>query len=58
MIREDDYLDTLISLNVSEHIEDDRAALERFRQALKPSGRLILSFLAQFAVEVHPHARR
>ena len=46
MIREDDYLDTLMSLNVIEHIEDDRAALERFRRALKPSGRLILSFPA------------
>ncbi|MNK87028.1 hypothetical protein D3C87_1069540 [compost metagenome] len=34
--------DTLICLNVLEHIEDDRAALKRMRTLLKPGGRLAL----------------
>lgn len=34
--------DTIICLNVLEHIEDDRAALARMRALLKPGGRLAL----------------
>ncbi len=34
--------DTVICLNVLEHIEDDRAALARLRELLEPGGRLIL----------------
>jgi SAM-dependent methyltransferase len=34
--------DTVICLNVLEHIRDDRAALERMRAMLAPGGRLVL----------------
>jgi glycosyltransferase involved in cell wall biosynthesis len=34
--------DTVVCLNVLEHIEDDRAALRRMRQLLTPGGRLVL----------------
>jgi len=34
--------DTIICLNVLEHIEDDRSALDRMRSLLKPDGRLAL----------------
>ncbi len=34
--------DTIVCLNVLEHIEDDRAALTRMRQLLVPGGRLVL----------------
>ena len=40
--------DTVICLNVLEHIEDDRAALKRLRSLLRPHGRLAL------LVPVHP----
>jgi SAM-dependent methyltransferase len=35
-------IDTVVCLNVLEHIEDDRAALADMRAALRPGGRLIL----------------
>jgi SAM-dependent methyltransferase len=35
--------DTVTALDVIEHIEDDRGALLRMREALKPDGRLVLS---------------
>ena len=35
-------VDTVICLNVLEHIEDDRATLADIRDALKPGGRLVL----------------
>ena len=34
--------DTIVCLNVLEHIQDDRAALQRMRQLLVPGGRLVL----------------
>lgn len=34
--------DTVVCLNVLEHIEDDRGALERMRSLLAPGGRLVL----------------
>ena len=34
--------DTVVSLNVLEHIEDDRLALQRIHELLAPSGRLVL----------------
>lgn len=34
--------DTVICLNVLEHVEDDRAALARLRELLEPGGRLVL----------------
>ena len=38
----DDSYDSLILVNVLEHIEDDTAALEGFRRILKPGGKLLL----------------
>ncbi len=38
----DRQLDTVVCLNVLEHIEDDAAALRRMRTLLAPSGRLVL----------------
>jgi glycosyltransferase involved in cell wall biosynthesis len=35
-------LDTIVCLNVLEHIEDDRQALARLHQSLVPGGRLVL----------------
>ncbi|MBM4373927.1 MAG: class I SAM-dependent methyltransferase [Deltaproteobacteria bacterium] len=35
--------DGVVALDVIEHIEDDRAALETMRAALRPDGRLVLS---------------
>ena len=35
-------MDTVICLNVLEHIEDDRASLSAIRQLLEPGGRLVL----------------
>ena len=35
-------LDTIICLNVLEHVEDDRGALRRLHDALAPGGRLLL----------------
>jgi glycosyltransferase involved in cell wall biosynthesis len=35
-------VDTVVCLNVLEHIEDDRTTLENIREALEPGGRLIL----------------
>jgi SAM-dependent methyltransferase len=35
-------LDTIVCLNVLEHIEDDRAALARLFASLEPGGRLVL----------------
>jgi glycosyltransferase involved in cell wall biosynthesis len=37
-----DRLDTVVCLNVLEHVEDDAAALRRLHDALMPGGRLIL----------------
>lgn len=37
-----DGFDSLICLNVLEHIEDDRGALEHMRRRLRPGGRLLL----------------
>ncbi len=34
--------DTIVCMNVLEHIEDDRATLSRFLELLKPGGRLVL----------------
>lgn len=55
--------DTVICLNVLEHIEDDRAALARMRGLLKPSGRLALlvpahAFLYNGFDEALGHYRR
>ena len=41
--------DTVVCLNVLEHVERDADALERFRDALLPGGRLLL------LVPAHPH---
>ena len=38
----DRQLDTVVCLNVLEHIEDDAAALRRMRTLLAPGGRLVL----------------
>jgi SAM-dependent methyltransferase len=38
----DERFDSIVMINVLEHIEDDRATLERLRTALDPGGRLIL----------------
>jgi glycosyltransferase involved in cell wall biosynthesis len=38
----DHAFDTVVCLNVLEHVEDDAAALEQFREILVPGGRLIL----------------
>ena len=35
-------LDTILCLNVLEHVEDDRTALRRLAQSLAPGGRLVL----------------
>ena len=37
-----DRLDTIVALNVVEHIEDDAGALRTFREMLAPGGRLIV----------------
>ncbi len=42
-ITERDHFDAVIALDVIEHIEDDVDAVSRMREALKPSGTLILS---------------
>lgn len=42
--------DAIIALDVIEHIEDDREALEQIRAALAPSGRLILTVPALSAL--------
>jgi SAM-dependent methyltransferase len=34
--------DTIVCMNVLEHIEDDRGTLSRFRDLLKPGGKLVL----------------
>lgn len=39
---EQDHLDTILCINVLEHIEDDMKALNNFFKILEPSGRLIL----------------
>ena len=38
-----EYLDTVLFLEVLEHLTDDRAALDEIRRVLRPNGRLILS---------------
>jgi glycosyltransferase involved in cell wall biosynthesis len=38
----DHRLDTIVCLNVLEHVEDDRAALARIHATLAPGGRLVL----------------
>ena len=35
-------IDTIVCLNVLEHVEDDRGALRRLHAALAPGGRLLL----------------
>ena len=42
--------DTVISVNVLEHIESDRAALANFYQVLQPGGRLIIFVPAHMAL--------
>lgn len=42
-IQERHYFDTVVALDVIEHIRDDGRALERMRLALKLEGRLVLS---------------
>jgi SAM-dependent methyltransferase len=42
-IRETAVFDTVVSLDVIEHIEDDRRAMAIMRRAIKDTGRLILS---------------
>jgi len=37
-----DRIDTIVCLNVLEHVQDDRAALDRMRDVLQPGGRLVL----------------
>jgi SAM-dependent methyltransferase len=39
----DNYFDTVLFLEVLEHITDDRAALVEIHRALRPDGRLVLS---------------
>ncbi|MBA2371140.1 MAG: class I SAM-dependent methyltransferase, partial [Chloroflexi bacterium] len=38
----DGAFDSILCLNVLEHIEDDEDALQRFRRQLRPDGRLLL----------------
>jgi SAM-dependent methyltransferase len=38
----DDFYDSILLVNVLEHIEDDAAALAEFRRMLKPGGHLLL----------------
>jgi SAM-dependent methyltransferase len=49
-IQERKHFDAVIALDVIEHIEDDVAALERMREALRPDGTLILSVPALSAL--------
>ena len=42
--------DVIVCLNVLEHIEDDRAVLGQFREALKPGGRVCLVIPAHAAL--------
>ncbi|MCA1583931.1 MAG: methyltransferase domain-containing protein [Acidobacteria bacterium] len=52
-------LDTIVCLNVLEHIEDDRSALQDFASVLSPGGRLVLlvpSLKALYGtLDVHLH---
>lgn len=45
-----DYFDTIYSLDVIEHIEDDRAALAALYATLKPGGRLLIAVPAHQAL--------
>ena len=60
---EDESCDTVIMVNVLEHIEDDRAALIGLHRILKPGGRLLLfvpalQFLFSEIDRMHGHFRR
>jgi glycosyltransferase involved in cell wall biosynthesis len=56
-------LDTILCLNVLEHVEDDRGALRRLRATLAPGGRLLLLVPAHQALygaidrAIHHHRR-
>jgi SAM-dependent methyltransferase len=42
-VTEEDFFDSVVALDVIEHIEDDLGALEKMTRALKPGGILVLS---------------
>jgi 4-amino-4-deoxy-L-arabinose transferase-like glycosyltransferase len=46
----DEKLDTVICMNVLEHLEDDRGTLESFYRLLQPGGRLVLVVPAHAAL--------
>ena len=50
---EDDFYDSVISLNTLEHVEDLQGAFTEIRRVLKPTGRLI--FIVPFIFRVHGH---
>lgn len=59
----DDTIDTIILVNVLEHIEDDRNAAHHLVRALRPGGKLLIFVPALQALmsrldEVHGHFRR
>lgn len=39
----DNYFDVILAMDVIEHIEDDRSAIEEFERLLKPEGHLIIT---------------
>lgn len=59
----DSAVDTIVMVNVLEHIEDDRDALKHLVRALKPGGKLLIFVPALQALmskldEIHGHFRR
>jgi SAM-dependent methyltransferase len=59
----DDSVDTIVLINVLEHIEDDRNALAQLLRAVKPGGHVLLfvpalQFLMSELDRVHGHFRR
>lgn len=59
----DNAVDTIVMVNVLEHIEDDRDALRHLVRALRPGGKLLIfvpamQFLMSKLDEIHGHFRR
>jgi SAM-dependent methyltransferase len=59
----DNSIDTIVLVNVLEHIEDDQWALGQFNRALRPGGKLLVFVPALQALmskldEIHGHFRR
>jgi hypothetical protein len=55
--QEDATADTMVMVNVLEHIENDTGALQRFRRIMVPGGHLLIFVPALFALNAMDRRR-